>query len=42
MNAAASWACSGSATLPVPIAQIGSYAIATSASRSLGTLASAS
>src|SRR5580692_1085164 len=42
MNAIASCACSGVATLPVPIAHIGSYAITTSASRSLGTFARSS
>jgi hypothetical protein len=36
-KATASWACSGVATLPVPIAQIGSYAMTTSCSCSAGT-----
>ena len=42
MNAIASWAISGVATFPVPIAQIGSYAITTSASSSSETFSSAS
>lgn len=29
VNSGTSWACSGEATLPVPMAQIGSYAITT-------------